>query len=242
MTKIIWDTNHEYVSAVTLDLYNTLLVADIRTDHTALSAEIFSTSLRNDGIELTVEAAAGLFSTRINRSLDDGMTYFERRISTFLASLGLDVSEPSIRQYATDILHSWDSRWNLANDAIQVISTLKQNGIAVGVVTNFDHYPYIRKLLERLKLELLSDAIVVSSEIKADKPDVRIFAHALSLLRVPAERLVHVGDDEVDVDGATNAGIRSVRISHYGSHSTKREYEDVPTIGSLSELLPLVTS
>jgi FMN phosphatase YigB (HAD superfamily) len=64
------------------------------------------------------------------------------------------------------------THWERANDAIQVISSLKRRGTAVGLVTNFDHYPFIRELVDRLGLNSLIDAIVISSEVGSDKPDL----------------------------------------------------------------------
>lgn len=242
MSEMIGPASDRGVSAVTLDLYNTLLISDGTVDHAAKSAQVVATSLRNDGIEMSEDVAAGLFSTRIDKSADDGLTYFERRISTFLNSIGVEVPTSSITHYATDILSSWDSRWELADDAIQVILTLKLHGIAVGLVTNFDHYPHIRGLVEKLNLKSLMDAIIVSSEVGSDKPDSRIFEYALSALNTPAERAVHVGDDEVDVVGAQRAGMRAVRIDHSRSYDRSDVSEDAPTINSLPELLPLIIS
>ena len=109
----------------------------------------------------------------------------------------------------------------------------------MALVSNFDHPPYVRSLLERLDLARHFDAVVISSELRIDKPDPRIFHHALKAVGcAPSEALV-VGDSlEADIAGAQAAGCRAVLIDMRGRHP------DYPgeRITSLRELLPLVAA
>lgn len=84
----------------------------------------------------------------------------------------------------------------------------------VGLLTNGP------SLAQRAKLETLGlaeafDAVVVSGELPAGKPDRRAFDALLEELDVPAAELVYVGDDvEADVGGAAAAGCRAVQVVH----------------------------
>ena len=181
-----------------------------------------------------------MFTFPFDRSHPHEFTFFEQRITQFLVSSRIQVHKNSIRQYASDILHSWGSRWNLADDAIHVISDLSKSGGTVGLVTNFDHYPHVQELVAGSELGALFDAIVISSEVGFDKPDARIFASARSLLNVDSKNAVHVGDDIVDVEGALGAGMQAVQIDRHSSSDSKGLVKGLPVIATLSELLTLV--
>jgi len=58
------------------------------------------------------------------------------------------------------------------------------------------------------RLDLRFDAVVTSAEAGIRKPDPRIFALALDRLRIPPERALHIGDDEIDEQAARAAGLR----------------------------------
>jgi putative hydrolase of the HAD superfamily len=228
------------ISAVTFDMYNTLLITEPDLDHSKLSARVFSRSLRSDGVIMGESDVIDLWTSSFDRSIVGDLTFFERRINTFLVGKGIQVPADSIRTYANDILDSWESRWSLVPDAIEVMSTLKQSGISVGLITNFDHYPHVRDLLKRLELNSLLDVTVISSEVGFDKPDRRIFQHALSQLNVAAGDAVHVGDDQVDIDGALGVGMRAVRIDHTATVERRDGGDGVPCLNSLSQLLLLL--
>jgi putative hydrolase of the HAD superfamily len=170
MAKLdITDFNHP-ISAVTFDLFDTLLVSDPTVDLLKMSAKVFSRLLQRDGVELNEEAAAKMFTFPFDRSHPHEFTFFEQRINQFLVSSGIQVHKNAIPQYASDILRSWGSRWNLADDAIHVISELSKSGVSVGLVTNFDHYPHVQELINESELGALFDVVVISSEVGFYKP------------------------------------------------------------------------
>ncbi len=51
------------------------------------------------------------------------------------------------------------------------------------------------------------DAVVSAAEAGVQKPDPRIFEVVLERLGVKASRALHVGDDDVDEEGARAAGL-----------------------------------
>ena len=71
---------------------------------------------------------------------------------------------------------------------------------------------------QRSKLDVLGwdgafDAVVVSGEVGAGKPDRRAFEALLDRLGTPADRTAYVGDElEADVVGAAEAGLRTVQV------------------------------
>ncbi|KAF9591038.1 hypothetical protein IFM89_001248 [Coptis chinensis] len=96
--------------------------------------------------------------------------------------------------------------WHLPSGAYEAISSLRDAGVKLAVVSNFD--TRLRKLLKELNVADLFDAIIISSEVGHEKPDAEIFKAALDGVEVGARRTVHVGDDlEADKVGANAVGI-----------------------------------
>ncbi|XAR56014.1 hypothetical protein NMG60_11036286 [Bertholletia excelsa] len=96
--------------------------------------------------------------------------------------------------------------WHLPPGAYDTMSILKDAGVKLAVVSNFD--TRLRKLLKDLNVLDLFDAVVISSEVGYEKPDVQIFKTAIDRLNVEAGKAVHVGDDlKADKEGAKSVGI-----------------------------------
>jgi putative hydrolase of the HAD superfamily len=107
------------------------------------------------------------------------------------------------------------SAWRTYGDTKPVLRRLRDRGLQLGVVSNFD--ARLRRLLEALDLAPAFDAVVLSSECGAAKPDRRIFEAALRALRSPASTALHVGDSEpLDRRGAAEAGLAALRLDRGG--------------------------
>ncbi len=85
------------------------------------------------------------------------------------------------------------------------------------------------------------DAVIVSGEIGAGKPDARPFALALAALRVDQGQAVMVGDSlDRDLAGARNAGITGVWIDRSGSATVDDHPIPASRIRTLHQLPPLL--
>ncbi|GJN10799.1 hypothetical protein PR202_ga28923 [Eleusine coracana subsp. coracana] len=96
--------------------------------------------------------------------------------------------------------------WHLCDpDAGHVFQALRRAGVKTAVVSNFD--TRLRPLLQALKCDHWFDAVAVSAEVAAEKPNPIIFLKACELLGVKPEEVVHIGDDRRnDLWGARDAG------------------------------------
>ncbi len=126
------------------------------------------------------------------------------------------------------------------NDALQplpgvgaLIAQLREN-YRVGLLTNGPVRAQ-RSKLERLSLTSAFDAVLISGELSAGKPDPRAFEALIDELGVTAETLVYVGNDvTADIGGATAAGCRAIQVLHGdGPDPDSRaaahvRYEDLP--------------
>ena len=80
----------------------------------------------------------------------------------------------------------------------------------------------MKRCFARLGLARFFDTIVDSTEVGIEKPDVRIFEHALREMKVAAAEAVYVGDVfKVDVLGARAAGLRPILFDPHGFHADK---------------------
>ncbi len=87
---------------------------------------------------------------------------------------------------------------------------------ALGLVTNGGAELQRNKFLA-LRLDTHIRHVVISEEMGFDKPDPRIFCHALSLAGVAPGEAAFVGDRlDIDVAGAKAAGMRAVWFNHWG--------------------------
>ncbi|KAJ4760342.1 Haloacid dehalogenase-like hydrolase domain-containing protein 3 [Rhynchospora pubera] len=96
--------------------------------------------------------------------------------------------------------------WRLPAGAYETLNELKDSGVKLAVVSNFD--TRLRKLLKDLGVADLFDATIISSEVGYEKPAHEIFSIALDQIGVEANKAVHIGDDEkADKMGANAVGI-----------------------------------
>jgi HAD superfamily hydrolase (TIGR01549 family) len=125
-------------------------------------------------------------------------------------------------------------RFDAYPDARAALVRARQAGARVVVVSNWD--VSLADVLERVGLAPLVDAVVTSAAVGAAKPAPAIFAHALGLAGVPAQRALHVGDSlDEDVRGAASCGIPAVLLRRDGSTGAPAP-DGVTTITGLAEL------
>ncbi|KXZ52974.1 hypothetical protein GPECTOR_8g346 [Gonium pectorale] len=74
--------------------------------------------------------------------------------------------------------------WHVMPGAVEALQRLKGAGVLLAVVSNFD--TRLRPLLRRLGVEGLFDAVIVSAEVLAEKPNPVIFDAAVRALSATA--------------------------------------------------------
>ena len=194
-------------SAVLLDLDETLLRSERAFQRAARDT---ATALSNDGRDVDAAVLEDAFVAAVDRVWQAKTTVKSR--------FGTDESE-------------WIPIWDAALTAIGLreridpcdAATLFRANLRQGHSLYPDVVPALEALAGRFKLAIITnggsteqrekieatglapylDATLVSGEVGVGKPDPQIFERALSMLDVPADRTVHVGDSiEADVAGA----------------------------------------
>ncbi len=132
--------------------------------------------------------------------------------------------------YADELRRYWRNP-PLHGEAKEALSSLP---LPVCCVSNVDEED-IRSAIAAHALRF--DGVVSSERARSYKPDKRIFEYALRLMKVSAQRCLHVGDSlHSDVGGAQALGITTVWIERDGRISDIGSSKPDYTIKSLTEL------
>jgi putative hydrolase of the HAD superfamily len=103
------------------------------------------------------------------------------------------------------------SNWQPHPEALSTLGRLKDCGLRLGVISNFDSRLY--EILDNFGLSPLFDSVTISSEAGYAKPRPEVFATALARLGARPQEAMHVGDSRrLDFDGAYAAGMTAVLL------------------------------
>jgi putative hydrolase of the HAD superfamily len=134
-----------------------------------------------------------------------------------LPEMGLEVTEEDLA-ISVQTFEARPSPTGPKEDALAVLTTLRDRGLKLGLISNSWSTPGCRDdELRRGGLLDLLEVRVHSSEMAVMKPHPAIFARALDELGVTAAQAVMVGDMlEMDIGGAQAVGMRGVWIDNRG--------------------------
>ncbi|MEK6711708.1 MAG: HAD family hydrolase [Nitrospinota bacterium] len=89
-----------------------------------------------------------------------------------------------------------------------MLDRIREGGLRMGVVTNFDHTPAAHRLLERRGIAPYLDVVLVSEEEGYRKPSPRLFLKAAERLGAAPGEVLFVGDTfTTDVVGPQKVGM-----------------------------------
>jgi len=88
---------------------------------------------------------------------------------------------------------------------------LKERGYKLAIVTSKSGR-VARKGLELFGLTPLFDAVIAADDVTLEKPATEPFEKAMALLGATPEETVMVGDNDTDIHGGKNAGLKTVAV------------------------------
>lgn len=95
----------------------------------------------------------------------------------------------------------------------RLIRDLKEK-YKIGLLSNTNEFHYER-YFRKVEIFPLFDSVTLSFEVKAMKPDERIYRDAVGKLRVLPGECVYVDDIEANAEGANRLGMRGIRyVTH----------------------------
>ena len=233
------------LSALFLDLGNTLVSVDLAWVCDELERRGVATDERE--LERAEAAARPSVSRAVRQSGEaEGGDAFQRYLVTVLGGIAsaAAMSDRDREDLATDLVpvlrvpgqthRLWS---NLLPGVRQTLEAFHRSGLPVVVISNSDGSA--EDIVHRQGLRELVRGVVDSHVIGIEKPDRRIFDHALSLVGAAPGEVLHVGDIyDVDVVGARGAGLHAMLIDPYGDWPDV----DCARIASIAELPGLVLS
>ena len=173
-------------------------------------------ALARHGVTVSSQALA-VAEPRAMRELDEatvigttddrsrGWLYFDLvlRHAGLELSPATDAALADLREY-----HSAENLWeHVEPDVVPALEALRARGLRLVVVSNANGR--LRHLFDRLDLTRRFDHLLDSHEWGVEKPDPKLFHHALEESGATAATTIHVGDlYHVDVVGARTAGLR----------------------------------
>ena len=126
-------------------------------------------------------------------------------------------------------------RWTLFPDACTTLKGLKQLGLKIGVVSNWDSR--LSDLLAGIGATDYLDFVMCSAVVGKLKPQPEIFHMALERVAVAPHEAMHVGDHYyADVLGARSAGITPVLI-HRSDNTLNADCQTIDDLRNLLEML-----
>ena len=136
--------------------------------------------------------------------------WWRQRVSETFAPLGkshdFDAYFDALFSYFANPDH-----WIADLEAAPMLQRLSDDGLKLGVISNFDYRLY--RILDGLKLTRFFDSITISSEAGYAKPRREVYDAALARAGVTVRDAMHVGDSEhLDFAPAAALGIAAVLI------------------------------
>ncbi len=172
------------------------------------------------GVPLEIKTFSSEFETFLDSYYAErGTSLIER--TTFSALLELlqqkgfkDIPDSVVR-LALDAMYSrTQQNWYLEPDTLPTLTTLREHGYRLGMVSNTSDDKNVQQLLDRWELRPFFETVITSAMCGIRKPDERIFQLALDHFGVPARQVAMVGDSlEADILGANQLGIYSIWIT-----------------------------
>jgi len=226
------------IDTLFLDVGNTLISIDF---------ELVGTRLAQRGVEVDpralarAEAAARpVVSRRVARGAStegsDAFGFYIEAVLRGLESLPESDIDALASSLAQEIKRDIPTAMLWSRRLVGVETSLTKflsAGITLVAVSNSDGT--VEESLARAGLREHFSAVVDSHIVGIEKPDPRIFHHALRLVDAQATRTLHVGDlYDIDIVGAWGAGLHALLLDPHGDWEHV-ECPRVPDLPSLAE-------
>jgi putative hydrolase of the HAD superfamily len=214
---------YEEIDTLFLDAGNTLVSVDfgwVRQELRALGIEAEVESLRR--AEAAARPAVSEAVTESRRT--EGRVQFEFYLRSVLERLDVtgDLGDAALRSLVDALAPVLGAPgltqrlWSWVMPGVETaLEALRAQELQLVVVSNSDGS--VEQGLTDLGLLPYLDAVIDSHVVGFEKPDPRIFEHALDVAGADPEQTLHVGDIyAADVEGARAAGIHALLLDPYG--------------------------
>ena len=124
----------------------------------------------------------------------------------------------------------------LVEGAREMLEYLKAKGYKIGMISNGFYEVQYRKMRSS-KIEHFFDVVVLSDDLGVNKPDRRIFDHALKKAGAKADSSIIIGDNpDTDIVGAVAAGWKAIYFNPKGANDNIKLPKEALVVRKLSEI------
>ena len=191
--------------AVLLDLYDTFAEGawDDLTDMVIDRIGVDRATLHRAFDETRPARSVGVFGSA------------EGDLTAVIAACGIETDPAVVAELAALELKVLPARARLFEDSLPVVRSLRAGGIRTALLSNCSHST--RPIVDALGLEDEFDAVLLSFEVGAAKPDPAIYREALTRVGgIDPRRAAFVDDQVRYCDGASALGMRTYLIVREG--------------------------
>lgn len=220
--------------SVIFDLFDTL--ADFKREHlplihingeavrstTAVVYPLFARRFNHVSLEAFYQAFRQSFDEAARlRETEDREVSARERFHLFFHKLEIPVT-PEIEPFLMSLL---DTHMACIADAVhtppehrELLDWLRPR-YRLALISNFDHGPTARQILDQTGLTAFFDLILISDELGQRKPHAAIFETACQALRIRPHEAIFIGDSpSIDIAGAKRVGMGAIWLNRWGEH------------------------
>ncbi|MGC5327523.1 HAD family hydrolase [Brevibacillus sp. SYSU BS000544] len=106
-----------------------------------------------------------------------------------------------------------------AKEILELLDLLHSKGIRMGVITGKSRNAYDISV-NSLGMAHYFDVVITGDDVQKPKPDPEGIRTALSMLEVPKEDAIFVGDSNADIQAGKSAGVRTVGVQWLSTYQS----------------------
>ncbi|WBW96032.1 HAD family hydrolase [Oceanirhabdus sp. W0125-5] len=211
------------IKAIFLDFDNTMvdyLKADIESlmeVHKLIPEELDNEKF----IDISVENLLGFYK-KLDEGTESPDNIHKYRLVNTLKYFNIPWEERYLYTYGEYFLNT-----SYCHNGVEEFMKYLHGKVKLAILTNSYNLDEQKKRIENTGLTKYFDDIVVCCEIGKYKPDKEAFEHLIHKYKVEPEYCIYIGDSEkYDIQGAKNAGMHAIKISHNGINNdeTKADF------------------
>lgn len=149
--------------------------------------------------------------------------YYQHYNDIVLKNLGIYDRVDNTQNQLFDYFASYDRHWVLKHDVKEIFFTLKQKGLNVGIVSNFDSKLFA--IVERLEISELIDHLHVSQDEGYEKPQLEFYQRFFEKYGLSVDETIYCGDSYI-LDFLPARAIKIAKpliIDPYGNYAPRDE-------------------
>ena len=211
------------ISTIVFDAYKTLI--DIQTDEDRLEVyEFISSWLSYKGLEIEPQILFKLYKEKVRQEIasnteaypdiDIGIV-FKRIISSIDRTYNFEM-EMLIEEICLLFRMLTTKSIRIYPNTVSILECLSKK-FRLAIVSNTQRL-FTLPELKKFHIEEYFECIVFSSDVKASKPNPKIFKKLLSCMKIQPDDAIFVGDNMFDdIWGAQRVGMKTIWINRSGS-------------------------